>query len=61
MTKTHSKSITAMAIAVALVTATTVYTFVCLFSGSITPLLRVTAIVTPVWFGAARTLLCTLL
>ena len=51
MTKTHSKSVTAMAIAA----------FVCLFTGNITPLSRVTAMLTPVWFVAELTLLCTLL
>ena len=38
-----------------------VYTFVCLFTGNITPLSRVTAMLTPVWFVAELTLLCTLL
>lgn len=50
-----------MAIAVVLVTAIIVYTFVCLFTGNITPLSRVTAMLTPVWFVAELTLLCTLL
>ena len=44
-----------------LVTAVIVYTFVCLFTGNITPLSRVTAMLTPVWFVAELTLLCTLL
>lgn len=61
MTKTHSKSITAMAIAAVLVTAVIAYTFVCLFTGNITPLSRVTAMLMPVWFVAELTLLCTLL
>ena len=61
MTKTHSKSVSAMAIAVVLVTAIIAYTFVCLFTGSITPLSRVTAMLAPVWFVAELTLLCTLL
>ena len=61
MAKTHSKSITAMAIAAVLVTAIIAYTFVCLFTGTITPLSRVTAMLTPGWFVAELTLLCTLL
>lgn len=61
MTKTHSKSITAMAIAAVLVTAIIVYTFVCLFTGNITPLSRVTAMLSPVWFTADLVLLCSLL
>ena len=61
MTKTHSKSVPAMAIAAVLVTAIIVYTFVCLFTGNITPLSRVTAMLSPVWFTAALVLLCSLL
>lgn len=61
MTKAHSKSVTAMDVAVVLVTAIIAYTFVCLFTGNITPLSRVTAMLTPVWFVAELTLLCTLL
>ena len=61
MTKTHSKSVTAMAIAVVLVTAIIAYTFVCLFTGNITPLSRVTAMLMPVWLAAELRLLCTLL
>ena len=47
--------------AAGLVTAIIAYTFVCLFTGNITPLSRVTAMLTPVWFVAELTLLCTLL
>lgn len=61
MTKTHAKSVTSMAIAAVLVTAVIAYTFVCLFTGNITPLSRVTAMLMPVWFVAELTLLCTLL
>lgn len=61
MTKTHSKSIPAMAIAAVLVTAIIAYTFVCLFTGNITPLSRVTALLSPVWFTADLVLLCSLL
>lgn len=61
MTKTYSKSITAMAIAAVLVTAVIAYTFVCLFTGNITPLSRVTAMLMPVWLAAELRLLCTLL
>ena len=61
MTKTHAKSITAMAIAAVLVTAIIAYTFVCLFTGNITPLSRVTAMLMPVWLAAELRLLCTLL
>lgn len=61
MTKTKSNSITAMAIAAVLVTTIIVYTFVCLFTGNITPLSRVTALLSPVWFTADLVLLCTLL
>ena len=61
MTKTHSKSVTATAIAAVLVTAIIAYTFVCLFTGNITPLSRVTALLSPVWFTADLVLLCTLL
>ena len=57
MTKAHSKSVTAMAIAAVLVTAVIAYTFVCLFTGNITPLSRVTAMLMPVWFVAELTLL----
>ena len=61
MTKTHSKSVSAMAIAVVLVTAIIAYTFVCLFTGNIPPLSRVTAMLMPVWMAAELHLLCTLL
>lgn len=61
MTKTKSKSVTVMAIAAVLVTAIIAYTFVCLFTGNITTLSRVTAMLMPVWFVAELTLLCTLL
>ena len=61
MTKTHSKSVTGKIIAAVLVTAIIAYTFVCILSGNITPLSRVTAMLTPVWFVAELTLLCTLL
>lgn len=61
MTKTHSKSVTAMAVAAVLVTAIIAYTFVCLFTGNITPLSRVTALLSPVWFTADLILLCSLL
>ena len=61
MTKTHSKSVTAMAIAAVLVTAIIAYTFVCLFTGNINPVCRVTAILMPVWLAAELRLLCTLL
>ena len=61
MTKTHSKSVTAMAIAAVLVTVIIVYTFVCLFTGNITLLSRVTAMLMPVWLAAELRLLCTLL
>ena len=61
MTKTKSKSVTVMAIAAVLVTAIIDYTFVCILTGNITPLSRVTAMLTPVWFVAELNLLCTLL
>ena len=61
MTKTHAKSVTSMDIAAVLVTAEIAYTIVCLFTGNITPLSRVTAMLMPVWFVAELTLLCTLL
>jgi len=61
MTKTKSNSVTVMAIAAVLVTAIIAYTFVCILTGNITPLSRVTAMLTPVWFVAELNLLCTLL
>ncbi len=61
MTKTKSSTKTLMAIAAVVVTAIIAYTFVCLFTGNITPLSRVTAMLTPVWFVAELNLLCTLL
>ena len=61
MTKTKSKSVTLMAIAAVLVTAIIAYTFVSMFTGNITPLTRVTAMLMPVWFVAELNLLCTLL
>ncbi len=61
MTKTKSNTKTVLAIAAVVVTAILVYTFVCLLTGNITPLCRVTALLLPVWFVAELNLLCTLL
>lgn len=61
MTKTKSSVLTAKIIAAVVVAVIIVYTMVCLLTGNITPLSRVTGVLTPVWFGAELCLLCTLL
>lgn len=61
MTKIKSSVLTAKIIAAVVVAVIIVYTMVCLLTGNITPLSRVTAILTPVWFSAELCLLCTLL
>lgn len=61
MTKTRTNIITLKAIALVLVTAIIVYTLACLLTGNITPLSRVTAMLSPLWLVAELNLLCTLL
>lgn len=61
MTKTRTNIITLKAIALVLVTAIIAYTLVCLLTGNITPLSRVTAMLSPLWLVAELNLLCTLL
>ena len=61
MTKSKSSTLTVLAIAAVVVTAILVYTFVCMLTGNITPLCRVTGLLMPVWLLADLNLLCTLL
>jgi len=61
MTNTKTKTSPAKAIAAVVIAVILAFTLVCLFTGNITPLSRVTAMLTPVWFVAELTLLCTLL
>ena len=61
MTKTRTNIITLKAIVLVLVTAIIVYTLVCLLTGNITPLSRVTAMLSHLWLVAELNLLCTLL
>ena len=61
MTKTKSSTVSLLAIAAVVVTAILIYTMACLLTGNITPVVRVCAMLFPVWFVAELNLLCTLL
>lgn len=61
MTHTKTSTVTAKIIAAVVVTAIIAYTMICFLTGNITPLSRVTGILSPIWFGAELCLLCTLL
>ena len=58
MTKTKN---TSKLIAAVVVLAIIAYTMVCILTGNINPVVRVTAMLSPVWFFAELALWCTLL
>ena len=61
MTNTKTKTSPAKVIAAVVIAVILAFTLVCLLTGNINPVCRVTAMLTPVWFVAELTLLCTLL
>mgnify|MGYP005863775133 FL=1 len=61
MTNTKTKTSPAKAIAAVVIAVILAFTLVCLLTGNITPVVRVCAMLLPVWFVAELTLLCTLL
>ena len=61
MTKTKASTVSLLAIAAVVVTAIIVYTMACLLTGNITPVVRITAMLCPVWFFAYLALWCTIL
>ena len=61
MTNTKTKTSPAKAIAAVVIAVILAFTLVCLLTGNITPVVRVCAMLFPVWFVAELTLLCTLL
>ena len=60
MTNTKTKTSPAKAIAAVVIAVILAFT-VCLLTGNINPVCRVTAILMPVWLAAELRLLCTLL
>lgn len=61
MTNTKTKTSPAKAIAAVVIAVILAFTLVCLLTGNINPVCRVTAILMPVWLAAELRLLCTLL
>ncbi len=61
MTKTKSSAVSLLAIAAVVVTAIIIYTMACLLTGNITPVVRVCAMLLPVWFVAELNLFFILL
>ena len=57
---TNTKKNTGYLIAALVITAIIAYTMVSLLTGNITPVVRVCAMLLPVWFVAELNLLCTL-
>ena len=60
MTNTKTKTSPAKAIAAVVIAVILAFTLVCLLTGNITPVVRVCAMLLPVWFVAELNLLCTL-
>ena len=61
MTNTKTKTSPAKAIAAVVIAVILAFTLVCLLTGNINPVCRVTAMLMPVWLAAELRLLCTLL
>ena len=61
MTNTKTKTSPAKAIAAVVIAVILAFTLVCLLTGNITPVVRVCAMLMPVWLAAELRLLCTLL
>ena len=60
-TKKKKKKNTGYLIAALVITAILAYTMVSLLTGNITPVVRVTTMLCPVWFSADLALWCTIL
>ena len=60
MTNTKTTTSPAKAIAAVVIAVILAFTLVCLLTGNITPVVRVCAMLLPVWFVAELNLLCTL-
>ena len=60
MTNTKTKTSPAKAITAVVIAVILAFTLVCLLTGNITPVVRVCAMLLPVWFVAELNLLCTL-
>lgn len=58
---TNTKKNTGYLIAALVITAILAYTMVSLLTGNITPVVRVTTMLCPVWFSADLALWCTIL
>ena len=61
MTNTKTKTSPAKVIAAVVIAVILAFTLVCLLTGNINPVCRVTAMLMPVWMAAELHLLCTLL
>ena len=61
MTNTKTKTSPAKAIAAVVIAVILAFTLVCLLTGNITPVVRVTTMLCPVWFSADLALWCTIL
>ena len=61
MTNTKTKTSPAKVIAAVVIAVILAFTLVCLLTGNINPVCRVTAMLMPVWLAAELRLLCTLL
>ena len=61
MTNTKTKTSPAKALAAVVIAVILAFTLVCLLTGNINPVCRVTAMLMPVWLAAELRLLCTLL
>ena len=61
ITNTKTKTSPAKAIAAVVIAVILAFTLVCLLTGNINPVCRVTAMLMPVWLAAELRLLCTLL
>ncbi len=59
MTKTNNK--TAKLVAAVAILLVTLVTMACLLTGTITPVVRVTAMLMPVWIASSLCLWCTIL